>query len=141
MTRRITHLIEEHENMSKLFKTRDLDVEFERTHKDLRHLLVQERRAYTLDKEEVFPLNSRKYHQQCKVTMPRGDKNHNGKRNIETNLTRKKDIKLSKKKAKIEKRNIETNLTRKKDRKLSKKKAKIEKLHKVPEGTLQKENL
>jgi hypothetical protein len=32
-------------------------------------------------------------------------------------------------------------LTRKISRKLSKKRAKIEKLHKVPEGTSQKENL
>jgi hypothetical protein len=33
MTRRITQLIEEQENRSKLFRTRDLDVEVERTHK------------------------------------------------------------------------------------------------------------
>jgi hypothetical protein len=49
--------------------------------------------------------------------MPKGDKNHNGKRNSETKLTRKKD------------------------RKLSKKRAKIKKLQKVLEGTSQKENL
>jgi hypothetical protein len=35
--------------------------------------------------------------------MPKGDKNQNGKRNSEMKLTRKKDIKLSKKRAMIEK--------------------------------------
>jgi hypothetical protein len=55
---------------------------------------------------------SRKESQQREVTMLRGDKNQNGKRN-----------------------------TRKKARKLSKKRDKIEKLHKVPEKTSQKENL
>jgi hypothetical protein len=49
--------------------------------------------------------------------MSKEDKNHNGKRNIETKLTGKKD------------------------RKLSKKRDKIEKLQKDIEGTLQKENL
>jgi hypothetical protein len=49
--------------------------------------------------------------------MPRGDKNRNGKRNIETKLTGKKA------------------------RNLSKKRATIEKLQKVLEGTSQKENL
>jgi hypothetical protein len=63
MTRRITHLIEEQENMSKLFRTRNLDVEVERTHEDLRHLSVQESRAPTPDIEEVFPLNPSKDHQ------------------------------------------------------------------------------
>jgi hypothetical protein len=49
--------------------------------------------------------------------MPKEDKNQNGKRPTEMKLTGKKD------------------------RKLSKKRAKIDKLQKVPEGTLQKENL
>ena len=43
--------------------------------------------------------------------MPKGDKNHNGKRNTKMKVTGKKD------------------------RKLSKKRSKIEKLHKVPEET------
>jgi hypothetical protein len=34
MTRRITHLIEEHENRSKLFNTRDPDIEATRTLED-----------------------------------------------------------------------------------------------------------
>ena len=34
MSRRIAHLIEEHENQEKLFKTRDLDVEVGRTLED-----------------------------------------------------------------------------------------------------------
>jgi hypothetical protein len=103
MTRRIGHLIEEQENRSKLFRTRDLDVKVERTQEDLKHLSVQESRAPTPDKEEVFPLNPRKDHQQRKVTMPRGDKNKNGKRNTEMQITGKKARKLSKKKAKLEK--------------------------------------
>jgi hypothetical protein len=55
--------------------------------------------------------------QQREVTMPKGDKNQNGKRNTETKITGKKA------------------------RKLSKKREKIEKLQKVPEGTSQKEGL
>jgi hypothetical protein len=35
--------------------------------------------------------------------MPRGDKNHNGKRNLVKHITRKKYRKLSKKKEKIKK--------------------------------------
>jgi hypothetical protein len=62
-------------------------------------------------------LNLRKESQQCEVTMPKEAKDQNGKRHTETNLTRKKA------------------------RKLSKKRAKINKLQKVPEGTSQKENL
>jgi hypothetical protein len=49
--------------------------------------------------------------------MLKGDKNQNGKRNTEINITGKKA------------------------RKLSKKREKIEKLQKVPEGTSQKESL
>jgi hypothetical protein len=55
--------------------------------------------------------------QQCKVTMLKGDRNQNGKKN-----TKKK-------------------ITGKKDRKLSNKRAKMEKLHNVLEGSSQKEVL
>jgi hypothetical protein len=55
--------------------------------------------------------------QQCEVTIPRGDKNKNGKRNPVTQITGKKA------------------------RKLSKKKEKLEKLQEVPERTSQKEGL
>jgi hypothetical protein len=55
--------------------------------------------------------------QQREVTMLKGDKNQNGKRNTETKITGKKA------------------------RKLSKKREKIEKLQNVPEGTSQKEGL
>jgi hypothetical protein len=44
-----------------------------------------------------------KDHQQCKVIMPREDKNQNGKRNPITQIIVKKARKLSKKKEKIEK--------------------------------------
>ena len=52
MTRRITHLIEEHENKSKLFRTKNLDV---RTQED-----SQKTEAPTSDRGEVFPLNPMK---------------------------------------------------------------------------------
>jgi hypothetical protein len=109
MTRRIKHLIEEHENRAKLFKTRDLDVEVGITLED-----PQKSEVPILDIDEVLPL--KKSHQR-EVTLPKKDKNQNGKMNTETNLTRKKA------------------------RKLSKKRAKIDKLQKVLEGTSQKENL
>jgi hypothetical protein len=51
MTRRIAHLIEEQQDRSKLFRTKNLDVEVERTHEDLRHLSVQESREPTPDRE------------------------------------------------------------------------------------------
>jgi hypothetical protein len=41
-------------------------------------------------------------HQQCEVTMLREDKNTNGKRNLETQITGKKARKLSKKKENLE---------------------------------------
>jgi hypothetical protein len=117
MAKRITHLLEEQENHSKLLRTKNMDVEVERTQEDLKHLSVQESRAPTPYREEVFPLNLRKYYQHREVTMPRGDKNQNGKRNIETQIIGKKA------------------------RNLSKKKAKLEKLQEVPEKTSQKEGL
>jgi hypothetical protein len=112
MTRRIAHLIEEQENRLKLFRTRNLDVEVERTQED-----SQKSGAPTPDREEVLLSNPMKESQQREVTMPKGDKNQNGKRNTKMKITGKKA------------------------RKLSKKRAKIEKLQKVPEGTSQKEGL
>jgi hypothetical protein len=55
MTRRIAHLIEEQENRSKLFKTRNLDVEVERTQED-----SQKTEAPTPDRKEVLTLNPMK---------------------------------------------------------------------------------
>jgi hypothetical protein len=63
------------------------------------------------DIDEVLPLISKKESQQREVTLPKEDKNKNGKMNSETKLIRKKA------------------------RKLSETRAKIEKLQKVPEGT------
>jgi hypothetical protein len=103
MTRRIVHLIEEHENKSKLLRTKDLDVEAEKTQTDLKNLSIQESRASTPNREEVFPLNPMEDHQQREVTMPREDRNQHGKRNPETQITGKKARNLSKKKAKLEK--------------------------------------
>jgi hypothetical protein len=66
---------------------------------------MQEESMSTQDlvSKEVFPLNPLKEHQPCEVTMLRKDKNKNGKRNPETQITGKKARKLSKKKAKLEK--------------------------------------
>ena len=108
MTRRIVHLIEEQENKSKLF---NLDAKVERTQED-----SEKTKASTPDKEEVFHSNLRKESEQYEVTMPKEDKTQNGKRNNEMKITEKKDIKISKKREKIEK------------------------LQKVPEGTSHKGN-
>jgi hypothetical protein len=105
-------LIEEHENRSQLFNNIDIDIKVARTLED-----PQKTEIPIPDKKEVLPLNPRKESQQSEVTMSKEDKNQNGKRNTETKLTGKKDIKLSKKRAKIEK------------------------LQKNTEGTSQKENL
>jgi hypothetical protein len=64
---------------------------------------VQESREPTPNKEEVFPLNLRKDNQHREVTIPRGDKNQNGKMNTEMQITGKKARNLSKKKEKFEK--------------------------------------
>jgi hypothetical protein len=85
MTRRITHLIEEQQNQAKLFKTRDLDVEVGRTLED-----PQKTEVPIPDTDEVLPLISRKESQQREVTLPKEDKNQNGKRNTEMKLTGKK---------------------------------------------------
>jgi hypothetical protein len=109
VARRIAHLIEEREDNAKLFRYQDLNVRAERVQE-------QESRAPTPEpmKEETPILNPTP---QREVTMPKEEKNQNGKR-----LT-------------------ETKLTGKKSRKLMKKKAKLEKLQNVPEGTPQKENM
>jgi hypothetical protein len=98
MTRRITHLIEEQENRSKLFNTRNPDVEVARTLEEPLKIEVP-----IPDKEEGLPLNLRKESQQREVTMPKEAKDQNGKRHTEMKLTGKKDRKLSKKRAKIDK--------------------------------------
>jgi hypothetical protein len=97
MTRRIAHLIEEQENISKLLITKNLDVEFERTKAD-----SQMSRTPTHDREYVLLSDPMKESQQHKVTMKKGDKNRNGKSITETNTTGKKAKKLSKKKQNIE---------------------------------------
>jgi hypothetical protein len=49
------HLIEEQEKISKLFRTRNLDVEVERTQED-----SHKSGSPTPNREEVFPLNPMK---------------------------------------------------------------------------------
>jgi hypothetical protein len=78
---------------------------------------MPESRALTPENEELLLLNPSKEPLWCEVPMPRGDKNDNGKRKLVTQITGKKAINLSKKKAKLEK------------------------LQEVPERTSQKEGL
>jgi hypothetical protein len=112
MTRRIVQLIEEQENRSKLYHTRNPDVKVIRTPED-----SQKTEVSISDKEEMLYLNPKKEPQQREVTISKENRNQNGKRTTETKLTGKKA------------------------RKLSKKRAKIEKLQKIPDRTSQKENL
>jgi hypothetical protein len=95
VARRITHLIEEWEDNVKLFRYQDLNVGAERVQE-------QESRAPTPEpmKEETSILNPTP---QREVTMPKEEKNQNGKRMTEMKLTGKKSRKLMKKKAKLEK--------------------------------------
>jgi hypothetical protein len=104
--------MEEQENRSKLLDTKSPDIEATGTSED-----IQKADISTPDKEEMIHLNPKKGSQQREVTMPKENKNQNGKRTTETKLTGKKA------------------------RKLRKKKVKIEKLQQVPEGTSQKETL
>jgi hypothetical protein len=60
MAKRITHLIEEHEDKSKQLRAKDLVVEVERTQEDLKHLSIQESREPTPEREEVLPSNPMK---------------------------------------------------------------------------------
>jgi hypothetical protein len=78
MTRNIAQLIKEKENRSKPFETRELDVEVARIPEDSQKIVVP-----IPDIDEVLPLISKKESQQCEVTMPKEDKNRNGKRNTE----------------------------------------------------------
>jgi hypothetical protein len=117
MARIIAHVLEEKENHSKLLKTKDMNVEVERTQEYWRHLSEQKSREPTPEREEVLPLNLMKDPPQCEVIMARGDKNDNGKRRPVIQITGKKT------------------------RKLIKKREKLEKLQEAPERTLQKEGL
>ena len=91
-------MIKEQKNISKLFNTRDPDVEVSRKLEDPQKIEVP-----IPDKEEGSPSNLRKESQQREVTMPKEDKNQNEKRHIKMKLTRKKGRKISKKRAKIDK--------------------------------------
>jgi hypothetical protein len=119
MARKIERLIQEQEDKSKQQKARELVVEVERMQEGLKNLSTQERRAPTLEivRKEVLPSNPLKDPQQCEVATLRENKNENGKRNPETQITGRKA------------------------RKLSKKKEKLEKLQEVPEKTSQKAGL
>jgi hypothetical protein len=98
ITRKITHLVEEHNNRSKPFNTSNPDVEVARTLEEPLKIEVT-----ILDKEEGSPANLRKGSQQREVTMSKEDKNQNGKMHTEMKITGKKARKLSKKISKIDK--------------------------------------
>jgi hypothetical protein len=102
MTRRIVHLLKEEEDQTKLLRTIDLDVEVERTQENWKHLFVQESRVPTPEREEVLLSERLNDPQQYEVTMPRGDKNDNGKRKPVTQIIGKKARNLNKKKEKLE---------------------------------------
>jgi hypothetical protein len=105
MANRIVRLIEEQEDKSKKLRAKDLAVEVERTQEGLNNLSMKKNREPTPEivREEVLPSNPVKDLQQCEVTMLRKDKNNNGKRNPKRHIIGKKEIKLNKKKAKLEK--------------------------------------
>jgi hypothetical protein len=98
LIRRIAHLIGEQENKSKLLRTRNLDVEVERKQED-----SQTSRTPTPDREDILLSNPMIESQQREVTMPKEDKNQNGKRDTKMNITRKKARRLSNKRSKVEK--------------------------------------
>jgi ubiquinone biosynthesis protein COQ9 len=56
MARILAHLLEEQEDQSKLLRTRDLDIEVERTQEDLKHLLYK--------RVEHLPQKEKKYYSQ-----------------------------------------------------------------------------
>jgi hypothetical protein len=105
IAQRIDRLIEEGGVESKKQNEREVVVNFERVQEGLKDLSMQEESMSTQDlvRKEVLSLTPLKEHQQCEVTMLRTDKNKNGKRNPETQITGKKERKLSKKKSKLEK--------------------------------------
>jgi hypothetical protein len=105
IARKIDRLIEEQEDQSKQQRERELVVEVERTQEDLKNLSMQERSIATPEIVKRRNINPEfvRAHQQCEVTLLGEDKNKNGKRNPETQITGKKARKLSKKKAKLEK--------------------------------------
>jgi hypothetical protein len=70
----------------------------------LKDLSMQEESMSTQDlvSKEVLPFNPLKEHQQCEVIMLREDKNKNGKRNPETQITGKNARNLNRKKSKLQ---------------------------------------
>jgi hypothetical protein len=74
-----------------------LDVEVERTKEDSQTI-----RTPTPDREDILLFDPVKESQQREVTMPKGDKNQNGKRIIETKTIGKKAKNLSNKRENIE---------------------------------------
>jgi hypothetical protein len=90
-------LIEEQENRSKPYHTRNLDVEVIRMPKD-----SQKTEVSISDKEEMLYLNPKKEPEECEVTISKENKNQNGKITTEIKLTGKKARKLNKKRVKLQ---------------------------------------
>ena len=75
MTKRITHLLKEQDDQSKILRTSYPDVKDERSQENLQHLSVQKRRAPTSDIEELLLSKPMKESQQHEVSMLITDKN------------------------------------------------------------------
>ena len=73
--------------------------------KYLKDLSIQERSISTQEvlREGILTSDPLKAHQKCEVTTLGEDKNKNGKRNLETQITGTKERNLSKNRAKLEK--------------------------------------
>jgi hypothetical protein len=112
MTRRIAQLIKEKEDKSNLLSARSSDIKVIKELED-----PQKTGVSVSDINEVVTLSHGREPQQREVTMPKENRNQNGKRQTKLKITGKKA------------------------RRLSKKREKIEKLQEIPDGTLQKENL
>jgi hypothetical protein len=108
MTRKIDRLIEEQEDKSKQQKAIELVVKVERMKEVLKDLSMQERRIPTQELiiKGILTSNPLRAHQHCEVTTLREDKNKNGRRIPETfretQITRKKEREINKKKSNIE---------------------------------------
>jgi hypothetical protein len=90
-------------------KARELYIEVERMQEGLKDPSIQEESISTQEavREGILTSNALRAHQQREVTTLEEDMNKNGKRNPEivreTQITGKKERKLSKKKSKLEK--------------------------------------
>jgi hypothetical protein len=98
MSRRISYLMKDQEEIPKPLNTRDLNIKVIRALEE-----PQKTKIPNPYDEGVLPLGLKTEPKLHEVTMSREDKNQNGKRMTQKKLTGKKARKLSKKRAKIRK--------------------------------------